>query len=133
MVTKIEGSLHNGQFTLGTFLDIEGAFDNATYQSIKEALEAHKIDEAIQGWLINMLINRKENIEIKEENIIKNLTKGVPQGGILSPTLWNFILETLLDVFTCSHIFLQGYTDDVTLILCGDNPNILANFMNNAQ
>ncbi len=32
--TKIEGSLHNGQFTLG----IKGTFDNATYQSIKEAL-----------------------------------------------------------------------------------------------
>ena len=130
IITIIEKSLYCGQFTLGIFLDIEGAFDNATFQSIKTSLNGRDIDEAIQGWIINMLINRKAIIDIKGVQITKNLTKGVPQGGILSPILWNFILESLLDLFRSSPVFTQGYADDVALLLSGRDPNILVDYMN---
>jgi hypothetical protein len=32
LVQNIEGSLHQKEFTLGVFLDIDGAFDNASLQ-----------------------------------------------------------------------------------------------------
>ena len=34
VVDKIEGSLANGEFVLGIFLDIKGAFDNAPFDII---------------------------------------------------------------------------------------------------
>ena len=38
LVTKIEKTIVEGQFALGIFLDIEGAFDNFSFKSITEAL-----------------------------------------------------------------------------------------------
>ena len=131
IVTNIEKSLFCGNFTLGVFLDIEGAFDNATYQSIQTSLEGRDIDQAVQGWMTNMLKNREICIEMRGVKITKKLNKGVPQGGILSPTLWNFILEDLLVTLKNSPVFTQGYADDIALLLNGCNPGILVNYMNN--
>jgi hypothetical protein len=37
LVQKIEGSLYQKEFALGVFLDIDGAFDNASFGSINVA------------------------------------------------------------------------------------------------
>jgi hypothetical protein len=43
---RIEKAIFNGQFVVGTFLDIDGAFNNAVFDKMIEALEEHNVDPA---------------------------------------------------------------------------------------
>lgn len=43
LVTKIESALKIGNYSLGIFLDIAGAFDNIPFVAIKRALEKQKL------------------------------------------------------------------------------------------
>ena len=81
---------------------------------------------------MNMLIQRKASIEIKDIKVTKQPTKGVPQGGILSPTLWNFIIESLLKLFDNSPVYNQCYADDTSLLISGPDPNVIGDYMNSA-
>ena len=42
LVSLVETSLKVGNYSLGIFLDIQGAFDNIPFSAIKEALEKRK-------------------------------------------------------------------------------------------
>ena len=45
-VVRVDKALDQ-QFTLGVFLDIEGAFDNISYDSMCPALARHRVDQTI--------------------------------------------------------------------------------------
>jgi hypothetical protein len=52
------------------------------------------------------------------------ITKGCSQGGILSPFLWNLVVDSLLS-FTRTKIpcDLQGFADDLALLAITEAPN----------
>ncbi|UYV67038.1 hypothetical protein LAZ67_4003743 [Cordylochernes scorpioides] len=51
-----------------------------------------------------------------DRNIGQKLTKGCPQGGPLSPLLWNILLNDLLINFDSMNADIICYADDVTII-----------------
>ena len=57
-VGHIEKSIFNGQFTLGVFLDIQGAFDNITLQSIEDGMKSHGFPDQMTQWYINYMKTR---------------------------------------------------------------------------
>jgi ribonuclease HI len=125
LITEAEAAVYGGKFCLSVFLDIEGAFDNATYLSIMNALKKFNVHITVQGWINNLLINRKGIMTLKDAKLTKNLTRGVPQGGILSPTLWNLIIDELLVIIENSRLNSNGYADDIVLSYSGSEPNLL--------
>ena len=75
-----------------TFMDISGAFDNAPYHHIIDAMiEAEAPIEFIKFYK-NFLNNRRTTIKFGTHQITKKLIVGVGQGSILSPIAWNFYL-----------------------------------------
>ena len=120
---KIEDSLANGHFTLGIFLDVEGAFDSIRFRSIKEALEKTKIPETISNWIYNMINDREITITLHGVSLSRKIHKGCPQGGILSPLLWNLTLNTLLDRYDLDRDSIICYADDMAIIISGFDLN----------
>ena len=55
--------------------------------------------------------------------IIRTIAKGAPQGGVLSPFLWNLVLDELLSMFAKTHD-LQAFADDLCLIIIGKDYNM---------
>jgi hypothetical protein len=47
VVTRIENAIEHKDIALGTFLDIDRAFDRTCFDSIKHATERHGIQPAI--------------------------------------------------------------------------------------
>lgn len=47
------------------------------------------------------------------------VTRGCPQGGILSPILWCMVIDSLLVRLNESGVFTQGYSDDVSSLVRG--------------
>jgi hypothetical protein len=58
VVTRTENATAHKDIALGTFLDIEGAFDRTSFDIIKQAAERHGIEPAVCRWISAMLEHR---------------------------------------------------------------------------
>lgn len=55
LVTKIESTLDRKEIALVAFLDIEGAFDNASYNSIENSIIKGNLEPWVKEWVMEML------------------------------------------------------------------------------
>jgi hypothetical protein len=58
VVTRIENAIEHKDIALGAFLDMEGAFDRTSTDTIKQAAERHCIEPAIRRWICAILDSR---------------------------------------------------------------------------
>ena len=47
------------------------------------------------------------------------ISRGCPQGGVLSPLLWCLVVINLITRLSGCGVFIQGYTDDICLLVVG--------------
>jgi hypothetical protein len=55
LVQKIYGSFNQKEFDLGVFLDMDGAFDNASFGSMDAASGEHGVVLTLRRWIDVML------------------------------------------------------------------------------
>lgn len=132
LVTKVEKTISNKEIALAAFLDIEGAFDNASYSSIKTALRKRNFDPYIIGWIMTMLYNREVIAELSGTSITVKTTRGCPQGGVLSPLLWSLVVDALLNKLIENGFEVIGFADDVVIICRGKFDHTLSERMQTA-
>ena len=78
------------------------------------------IDDTTAGWITNMVSNRYVNIELKDNTIRIKIKRGCPQGGILSPFLWNLVVDDLLRLSVKDVPgYLQAFADDLITLVKG--------------
>jgi len=99
VVDKIEQHIYRKEHCLVVSLDCSGAFDNIKFDSASMALNRLNVPKAITAWYDFILRNRRVTAEIQGEKVRRIPMKGSPQGGVLSPIIWNFIMDTLLSTF----------------------------------
>ena len=134
VVEYIEHSIHvKKQYTLAVFLDIRGAFDTLICSSIVKELKNKGCPETDAKWYNHLLNSRVINIEYKGTTITRYLTKGTPQGGCLSPIMWNVVFDSLLNNFKKNkRVKAIGFADDCCLLVSGPQPAHLAKLMQSA-
>ena len=120
VVNKIQTALKHGDHALGIFLDIQGAFDNLPSKSIKEELDKTAAKGKISNWITNMVSNRYITLQLANEKILRLIPKGCPQGGVLSPFLWNLVVNDLLNSFEGLENLL-AYADDLLILQTGSD------------
>ena len=122
IVHIIERRIKKKGYVLGTFLDIEGAFDNISFNAIKTTLQNSKIDSVTCNWIYNMISNRFTTVSLKHSTKRFKITKGCPQGGVLSPVLWNMVVDNLLNK-RANEIpgYLQAFADDCAILVERNN------------
>ena len=81
MVDDIEKSTLRGEYALGLFLDIAGAFDNLNLASAVEGMSEKGIPQPIISWYSYYLRNCSATAELKGCTSTHYLTRGTPQGG----------------------------------------------------
>ena len=121
LVGKIEKALNNNEYALGVFLDIEGAFNNASPSSLLHVLRARRVSSTIVRWIDSMLSSRIARANSGDINIEVHLTKGFPQGGVLSALMWILIADGLLLALNSVGYFAQGFADDFSALVAGRN------------
>ena len=87
LTQRIERMLNDGKVALGCFMDVEGAFDNTDFSTIEEAARARQMEEGALNWIVNMLSSRSVEATVCGTSTKVGVTRGCPQGGILSPIL----------------------------------------------
>ena len=54
------------------------------------------------------------------------VSRGCPQGGVLSPLLWCLVVDDLLARLCGGGLYAQGYADDICLLAVGKFPNTVS-------
>jgi hypothetical protein len=125
MVDTAESAVLNGKIALAIFLDIKGAFDNLSSPTIAQGMKNHNVNENITNWMTKYLDSGY--CRVKGSKQCFRLIKGIGQGGILSPTLWNFVRDSFLEQFLELPVEAIAYADDGALIIVS-NDMLYANF-----
>ena len=100
-------------------MDIQGAFDNTNFKIIRLALEGRGVEPVVIRWIGSMLRSRTVEANVCGHKTSFWVSKGCPQGGILSPILWCIVVDSLIRRLNEEGIFAQGYSDDLTILIRG--------------
>ncbi|CAH2108833.1 unnamed protein product [Euphydryas editha] len=131
VVSVIESAISDKGFCLGTFLDIEGAFDKTKFIKIKEALQRHGVCTTLRNWIGNMLQGRILLL-VEGESQKAIVAKGCPQGGVISPLLWNMVVNDLITALNDHRYYTVGYADDLAILIRGKFVNTICEVTNAA-
>jgi len=110
---------------LAVFIDFEKAFELANITSLLDILCTDKgIKGNILGWLKDYLLGREGYTMVQGvKSEVMPLFQGTPQGSVLSPFLFNIIIDKLLNMIykslppeTSKNVVVNSYADDIVLV-----------------
>jgi hypothetical protein len=111
-------ALDDGQTTAAVAIDLSKAFDSINHELLLAKLAAYGVKEHSMRLLGSYLNGRRQRVRIdREMSSWRNVTKGVPQGSLLGPLLFNIYVNDVTKF--CQSAIIRLYADDTTLY-CSD-------------
>ena len=100
-------------------LDCTKAFDCVGFDAASDALITKGVPRGMRLWYTNLLKGRKVTANL--QGLTQTITpgRGSPQGGILSPLVWNLVMDSLLKEFQLVPVKAVGYADDIIITAPG--------------
>jgi hypothetical protein len=94
---QLEEAISNGfntsHSTTAVFLDLAKAYDDTWLTGLLYKVTKFNIRGVMLNWLSNFLTNRTVNVKIEDSlSTTRTINKGVPQGCVLSPILFNIMM-----------------------------------------
>ena len=112
-------ALDQQEIYLGVLLDIEGVFNNNSYDSMCAALARHGEEHTTVQWIRTTLEGRLVTTTFGRFSRSVVVSRGCPQGGVLSPLLWCLVVNKLLARLNEEGVYAQVYADDIYLQAVG--------------
>ena len=120
LLEKFKISLDEGGKAGAVLMDLSKAFDCIRHDLLIAKLHAYGFSHEALTLINNYLTNRQQRVKLNGSfSSWKNATRGVPQGSVLGPLLFNIYINDLL-------LFIQNadictYADDTTIYTCDKN------------
>lgn len=118
----VDRAMCRKQACVVVFLDISGAFDRTWHHGILSKLLKYDVPEYLVAWVREFLKGRTALFVDGSETHEVSLQQGCPQGGVLSPILWNVLFDEMLQLTYDGNIENDvclksvGYADDAAII-----------------
>jgi len=132
LVAGIEQSFAAKSVTACLFLDIKSAFDAAWPPGIIAALGT----KGCPGYLIRIirdfLSGRRAVLKNQDKELLVDVSVGCPQGSLLSPILWNILIDEMLRIKLPGNTRILAYADDITLSSTHKDPAMAVANLNKA-
>ena len=120
-ITDILVTVNNKKATV-LFLDLEKAFELTNPAAILETLVEKGAKGKLLHWIKNNILRRRGRV--KFQGVVsdyKELHNGTPQGGILSPFLFNMLMENIAKLALPRNVKIFIFADDITVVVTGNN------------
>lgn len=115
--------------TIMVALDMSRAFDTVALETLLDDIFDTTLPPRIKRWTYNYLIGRQTFVEFRNsKSYYRRMKQGVPQGGVLSPTLFNLYISKMPTPLP--GIKLVSYADDITLLVTGNNIEEMTEMLN---
>ena len=76
----------------------------------------------IAGWYMDYLYHRSVRANLKGCTYVGFVHNGTPQGGVLSPIIWNLEFNPVLTQSDRQPEESEGFADDLEMTVCGKDP-----------
>ena len=114
LTLKIEEGFKLKQHVLGTFLDITSAFDNVLWEILLSTLAKIKCSINVINF-IKFLCYERHIFTQETGSAYRNVYKGVPQGGVLSPLLFILYIAEVTNNLPKS-VIVSKFADDIAIL-----------------
>ena len=111
------------------YLDISKAFDTVCHETLLEDIYNLELNHNIKRFLTAYLRGRQTFVEFRgKKSSYRKMIQGVPQGGVLSPTLFNIYMSHIPS--PPNNLKLVTYADDSTALNSGPKIQPLCDQLN---
>ena len=94
---KVEDGFQDKQHTLTVWIDMEKAYDRVWKDGLRLKRQKSGVTGCMYQWISQYLTNRKARVHLNGTySRKKTLKEGVPQGGVLSPTLFLVFINDIV-------------------------------------
>ena len=129
MIEEWKKALSHHKVVGAMLIDLSKAFDCLPHRLLVAKLHAYGLSEKCCKLVISYLMNRKQRVKLGDtRSDWIDVLKGVPQGSILCPILFNVFINDIF--YTTGNLY--NYADDNTICSYGDAVSEIKSALENA-
>ena len=130
-VSFVKKGMKNKGMVLAGLLDVHGAFNHTTKESIVKGAQSHLVSNTVSGWLWRMLICRRVEAHWGPHSEEVKVANGCPQ-GVLSPSMWYLVIDELIRLPNEAGFFAQAYAGGILVPVKADDEHVFPGLMQHA-
>ena len=119
LVSEVQNCRKLKRKTAAIFLDLEKAYDLLWREGTLEELGKHGIKGQMYNYVSDFLSKRTFQVRVGDSlSDTHQQQNGTPQGAVLSPTIFNILINKVVHILSDQdHISVGQYADDTSLLL----------------
>ena len=120
--------------TLAACIDVKSAYDNVNHDTLVQKLIQKNCPEKITNFVENWIANREIKCIRGYSEPVKGIQKkGLPQGAILSPILYNIYTADIANNINLQLVNMLQYADDIVVYATSNARDLNRNVLEEAM